>query len=103
MLNPTPIERRLDARGRPYFLWDDETTHDDLVRALSAGTEAQRAYLIGKIMRQAKPDDVFEYVRLEEIGRLWPSITRYLGQTRAFWTWLLERWEQAGHVQLERD
>jgi hypothetical protein len=102
MLNPTPITRRLDKEGRPYFMWDDDLEHDELVRLLAEGTDAQRAYLIGKIMRQAKPDDVFEYVKLVDIGRLWPQIVRYLGHTRDFWTWLLGRWEQLGYVQLER-
>jgi hypothetical protein len=28
ILNPTPPERMVDAKGRPYFLWDDEMTLD---------------------------------------------------------------------------
>jgi len=102
MLNPTPIAKRLDEKGRPYFLWDVEMTHDELVLALATGTDTQKAYLVGKLMRQAKPDDVFEYVTLAEIGRLWHQAERHLGQTREFWTWLLGRWEQLGYVQLNR-
>ena len=51
-----------------------------------------RAYLVGKLMRQAKPDDVFSFVRVEEIVDLWSDLERYLGRERAFWRWLLEYW-----------
>jgi hypothetical protein len=43
-------------------------------------------------MRQAKPDDVFQFVRLAEIVALWPKLERYLGRTRPMWRWLLDRW-----------
>ena len=57
-----------------------------------------RAYLVGKLMRQAKPDDVFLFVRPREIRELWPRLTRYLGRTREFWSWLFETWEGQGCV-----
>jgi len=31
------------------------------------------------------------------IRELWPRLTRYLGHTREFWTWLFETWEGQGH------
>lgn len=40
-------------------------------------------------MRQAKPDDVFEFTTLTEIHDLWPEIERHLGNRREFWTWIL--------------
>ncbi len=33
-------------------------------------------------MRQAKPDDVFTFVSLDELYDLLPAIERYLGRTR---------------------
>jgi hypothetical protein len=33
-----------------------------------------RAYLVGKLMRQAKPDDVFTFVPVAEIANLWPRL-----------------------------
>ena len=46
----------------------------------------------GKLMRQAKPDDVFVFATLDEITQQLPAITRYLGHTRDFWVWLLSKW-----------
>jgi hypothetical protein len=92
VLNPTPPERMVDARGRPYFLWDVETTLDEF-RAMIAGEDREvRAYLIAKLMRQAKPDDVFQFVTLQDIRAEWSRIERHLGRSRAFWSWILEAW-----------
>ncbi|MFL5261546.1 MAG: hypothetical protein ACJ79L_03945 [Anaeromyxobacteraceae bacterium] len=96
ILNPTPPARMIDGQGRPYFLWDDDMTLDSFrARLRDADTEA-RAYLVGKLMRQAKPDDVFEFVRLDEIVALWPNLERYLGRSRPMWRWLLDVWTEPG-------
>ena len=92
MLNPTPPERLTDPQGHPYFLWDSEMTLEEFRRGLQDSNPEVRAYLVGKLMRQAKPDDVFTFVSTREIRALWPRLERYLGQSREFWTWLLDAW-----------
>ncbi len=52
-----------------------------------------RAYFLGKLMRQAKPDDVFAFATVDELVELLLAVTRYLGNTRDFWSWLLSRWK----------
>ena len=91
-LFPTPPDKLVDAAGRPYFLWDVEMTLAEFERRLRESDDAGRAYLIGKLMRQAKPDDVFTFVTVDEIVELWPSVERYLGREKAFWRWLLGYW-----------
>lgn len=98
MLAPTPADRLVDAQGRPYFLWDCEMTLDELRARLADPDPEVRAYLIGKLMRQAKPDDVFTFVSAREIRALWSRLERHLGKTRPFWTWLFATWEAQGHV-----
>lgn len=51
-----------------------------------------RAYFLGKLMRQAKPDDVFTFVTLRELHEMLPAVDPYLGSTRPFWHWLLDHW-----------
>ena len=92
MLAPTPPERLVDQRGRPYFLWDEDTTLDAFRARLRDPDPEVRAYSLGKLMRQAKPDDVFSFVTLDELHAQFPAVQRYLGQTREFWEWLLQRW-----------
>ena len=94
VLSPTPPERMLDSRGRPYFLWDCAMTLQRFEELLRGSDPETHAYLVGKLMRQAKPDDVFTFVRLDEIAAAWPCIVRHLGRTRAFWTWwLADQWK----------
>ena len=92
-LCPTPPELLVDAEGRPYFLWDMAVTLDRFRELLRQGNEPQRTYLMGKLMRQAKPDDVFSFVTLDEIRSRFPEIRPYLGHTLAFWEWLLDFWK----------
>jgi hypothetical protein len=99
MLAPTPREQLVDPQGRPYFLWDVDMTLDEFERALRDEPTPARSYLIGKLMRQAKPDDALQYVSAQEMADLWPSIERHLGKTRPFWTWLLEQWERCGFIK----
>jgi len=98
VLNVTPPERLVDGQNRPYFLWDSGMTLDQFRKGLADPDVDVRAYLVGKLMRQAKPDDVFQFVRAREIRALWPRLARYLGRTRDFWSWLFATWEGQGRV-----
>jgi len=93
-LAPTPPERLVDAAGRPYFLWDVNLTIGELRRLLADPDEDVRAYWTGKILRQAKPDDVFQFVTRRTIESLWPRLERYLGTSKPFWEWILKSWNE---------
>ena len=82
----------LDASGRPYFLWDTDMTLERFEELLRSGEPAVRVHLVAKLMRQAKPDDVFLFIGLEDIGELWAKIQPKLGRTREFWSWWMKRW-----------
>ena len=101
VLNITPRERMTDVLGRPYFLWDCDLTLDGFESLLRDPDPEVRAYNLGRLMRQARPDDVFSFVTLREIRTAWPLLQRYLGRTRAFWTWILDRWENVDGVDRE--
>ncbi len=87
----------LDGSGRPYFLWDTELTLDAFEHRLHDPDEDVRAYFVGKLMRQAKPDDVFTFVTMAQIAELWPQLDPYLGKSREFWRWLLDWWNARQH------
>lgn len=92
---PTPPDRLLDAQGRPYFLWDEDIRVEQFRERLRDPDPAVRAYYLGKLMRQAKPDDVFTFVTLREVEEQLAAVEPYLGRSRAFWLWILERWRAA--------
>jgi hypothetical protein len=92
LLAPTLPERLVDAQNRPYFLRDDNLTVDEFLERLRDPDPEVRAYFFGKLMRQAKPDDVFTFASVSEIEAQLPAIERYLGHSREFWVWLLSKW-----------
>lgn len=99
MLAPTPRNRLLDDQGRPYFLWDVDMTLDEFTQRLTNAEPPVRAWLIGKMMRQAKPDDALQFVSAQQIADLFPVLEKHLGRTRDFWVWLLEEWGRRGIIR----
>ena len=65
------------------ILWDCKLTLEEFRQRLRSS--GQKAYLLAKVMRQAKPDDAFRLVSPREIHESWPQLQRYLGRSRAFW------------------
>lgn len=92
MLHFTPPEKLLDARRRPYFLWDCDVTLEQFQANLEHLERDVRGYWIAKLMRQARPDDVFQFVTRAAIEEHWDVVQRHLGSSRDFWTWLLGVW-----------
>ena len=90
VLCPTQRDQMVDEHGRPYFLCDTDMPLVRFEELLREGTDEVRLHLIAKLMRQAKPDDVFSFVELREIGEIWPRLEHRLGRTRAFWTWWMD-------------
>jgi hypothetical protein len=93
ILNPTPPERMVDSRGRPYFLWDVDLTLQEFRQKLADPDADVRACFLGRLMRQAKPDDVFSFTSVAAIEAQWERVSPYLGRTREFWRWLLDTWK----------
>ncbi len=89
MIYPTPDEKLVDPQGRLTFLWDVELTRAEFEERLRDPDPAVRGYWLGKLLRQAKPDDVPTFVRVDDLAADWPHFERYLGQSRDMWAWLL--------------
>ncbi len=61
-------------------------------RLLSA-SKSERIRLLGKILREARDTDVWAFTSPDEVRRLWPELCMHLGRRRAFWEFLLKRWQ----------
>jgi hypothetical protein len=86
-----------DSNARPYFLWDEPTTTIGAFRdALATADDETKARLIGKLMREARDEDVWKFTTIAEVRGLFPKIDRYLGRRRAFWHYLLDAWQRHG-------
>lgn len=89
MIFPTPDSRLVDAKGHLTFLWDVELTRPEFEARLRDPDPQVRGYWIGKLLRQAKPDDVPGFVHVPDLVADWNHFEPYLGQSRAMWAWLL--------------
>jgi hypothetical protein len=78
----------------PYFTWDAPMTVAQIHERLRTGSEAQRLYLIGKILREARDTDVWHFTKPQFVVENFDRLSPYLGRRRAFWTWLLAQWRE---------
>jgi len=59
-----------DPHARPYFLWDEQTTVSAFRDALSRADLDEKARLLGKLMREARDQDVWQFTTVAEVRRL---------------------------------
>jgi hypothetical protein len=85
-----------DPEAIPYFLWDEPMTLSELRARLLGAGRAERWRLLGRILREARDTDVWRFTTPAEVVASWPELQRYLGRRRAFWQFLLERWQDLG-------
>lgn len=81
---------------RPAFLWDTPLSEAELRARLHDADPDVRAQWQGVVLREARFDDVWKYVTLDEVVRDWPRIRRHLGRSRDFWDFLLKGWRSRG-------
>jgi len=77
---------------RPYFLWDEDVSIDELRAALRQPDSWSRDRLLGKMLREARDTDVWHFVTPAEVARALPKLGRRLGNRRKFWEFLIEGW-----------
>jgi len=92
------MAQMVDSNDRPYFLWDQDLSLGEFQARLVDKDPDIRCYFIGKLLRQARPDDVFQFVSPQAILDDWPRVQRHLGQSLGLWQWLLNKWVEDGHV-----
>ena len=80
----------------PYFLWDEPMTVAELKRKLNSASVEERNRLLGKILREARDTDVWEFTTPQFVWRNWDELSKYLGRRRGFWKFLLEFWDKEG-------
>ncbi len=80
---------------RPYFLWDEDVTSDELRAALAAGGEVADR-LLGKMLREARDLDVWVFVTPAEVAAALPLLQRRIGRRYAFWRFLIDGWRSDG-------
>jgi hypothetical protein len=85
---------------RPYFLWSEgERLSEEALRAkLCSDDPRERALWMGRVLREARFNDVWRYVSLQQVLADWPLVERHLGRRRAFWQFTLGEWRRLGLI-----
>jgi hypothetical protein len=83
---------------RPYFLWDEDVSIEELRSVLAGPDSPRRLQLLGKMLREARDIDVWAFVTPAEVARCLPLVGRRLGRRRAFWEFLIEGWRADGLI-----
>ena len=81
---------------RPYFLWDEDVSNDELRSILAGPNSARRDQLLGKMLREARDIDVWNFVTPIEVAHALPRLGRRLGRRQRFWEFLIEGWRGDG-------
>jgi hypothetical protein len=81
---------------RPYFLWDEDVSIGELQQILAGLDSPRRDELLGKMLREARDIDVWQFVRPVEVAGALERLRRPLGRRYAFWSFLIEGWRCHG-------
>lgn len=82
----------------PYFLWDEPTSVRQLREILCTADPELKRYYTAKILREARYDDVWKFLSLQEVSAEWENLRPILGRQRAFWEFLFSVWKRHGIV-----
>lgn len=75
----------------PYFLWDYDLTEDKVHAILVGKNEVEKLWLTARILTHAKFEDIWQYLTLEDVVKLFPKL-RLPPKTRQAWRNALNVW-----------
>lgn len=74
-----------------YFLWDYDLTKDQVKAILHGTNETEKLWLISRIMTHAKFDDIWHYLHLKDIVKVFPKL-RLPSRIKQNWQRALNVW-----------
>ena len=83
---------------RPNFLWDEPLTRDDLKKLLAGRNEEERVYYAAKILREARFEEVWDYLSPSFLAAHWEKLRQRLGRKKRFWEFLYATWRNHGLI-----
>lgn len=64
----------MSYKNTPYFLWDYNLTEGDIKKILNGKNEAEKIWMAGRILTSAHFNDVWKYLKPEDIVALFPKL-----------------------------
>jgi hypothetical protein len=88
----------LNPSDRPDFLWDERLTRDDLKKILDGDNEEESLYYAAKVLREARFQEVWDYLSPAFLARHWENLRWRLGRKKKFWEFLYTTWHTHGLI-----
>ncbi len=98
MLKQYVINSKLSPRERPYFCWDRSWSVDDIKAKLAESAPKDWSMLAAWIMREARFEDVWVFLRPDEIAARFGELKSFLGRKQEFWKYILDVWHELGKI-----
>lgn len=81
---------------RPYFIWDYNINERQIRAILRGNNETEKSWLIARILTHALFKDIWKYIRIKDIVRIFPKL-RLPQKIKKSWQHTLGVWGY--HVQ----
>jgi hypothetical protein len=86
-------------KDRLGFLWDEPLSRDDLKKVLAGEDEKESLYYAGKILREARFEEVWEYLSPAFLASHWEKLRAKLGRKKGFWDFFYSTWRAHGLIR----
>ena len=80
------------------FAWDRRESPESLRSKLAEASPERWLELAAWILREARVDEVWEFLRPSEIGDHFNDLAPRLGRRRELWEYLIETWRELGRI-----
>jgi hypothetical protein len=87
-----------ESTDRPDFLWDEPLVRDDLKKILAGDNAEERLYYAAKILREARFEEVWEYLSPTFLAANWDKLHSRLGRKKRFWEFFYSTWRADGLI-----
>lgn len=87
-----------NVKERPDFLWDEALSREELKEILQRGREEDRLYYAAKILREARFEEVWEYLTPIFVASRWGQLRPKLGRKKKFWEFFFTTWQKHGLI-----
>lgn len=81
----------MSPQQTPYFIWDYDLTEADVRAIIRGNDEAQKAWLVTRLVESARYEDIWRYISLDELNAIFPKL-RLKPRVRAAWQFALSVW-----------
>ena len=80
------------------FAWDRDESPESLRARLAAASSEQWLELAAWILREARVNEVWEFLHPQDVAACFRALEPRLGRRRDFWSYLITTWRELGRL-----